>query len=87
MSTFRRVQYALKLQYSPDTGKSCSASGGERQKGYPPTLICVGSSGHPRPHFSANAEKNPALLASKHQICRYSSPTLICVGRTATFQR
>ena len=50
-------------------------------KGYLPALICVGSSGHPRPHFSANAEKDPALLAPKHQICRHSSPTLICVGR------
>lgn len=42
MTTLRRVQYATTLQCSSDTGKSCSASGGVRQNGYLPTLICVG---------------------------------------------
>ena len=87
MSTFRRVQYATTLQMQLGNWQALFGQWRRATKGYLPAHISAGSSGYPRPRFSANAEEDPALLALKHLICRHSSPTLICVGRTATFQR
>ena len=72
MSTFRRVQYATTLQMQLGNWQALFGQWRRATEGYLPAHISAGSSGYPRPHFSANAEKDPALLAPKHLICRHS---------------